>query len=142
MCRSVAQKAGVAPLPEAQHQSPFTVILPPQLVDALMDAASSADQGSAGSSEAASGETAVSSSEPDTADSAPGTSSEGSSGTAGSEAVEALLAELRGGAPIWQHPPQLVCFSADRPTAKALAKQLADGLRELPAGVAAEQAAV
>lgn len=101
-----------------------------------MDAASIADQASAGSSEADAEEAAAAG----VADSTQDTSSKGSSVSGSSEAVEALLAELRGGAPIWQHPPQLVCFSADRPTAKALAKQLADGLRELPSGVAAEQA--
>lgn len=135
----------MAPLPEAQHQSPFTVILPPQLVDALMAASSSSDAtGSGNGSGGAAVEEAAAVGEPDAAVSASEASSGGSSSSGiggSSEAVEALLAELRGSAPIWQHPPQLVCFCADRPTAKALAKQLAEGLRELPGGAATEGAA-
>jgi hypothetical protein len=45
--------------------------------------------------------------------------------------VDAMFAELRGAAPIWQLPPMLEGFSADRATAKALAKALAEQLREL-----------
>lgn len=132
-CWLIAQQSGVPPLPEAQHQSPFTVILPPQLVDALMAASSSSDgSGAAASEEAAMGQ-------PDVAkDLSEASSSDGGSS---SETVETLLAELRGSAPIWQHPPQLVCFSADRPTAKALAKQLAEGLQQLPTSTAAGAAA-
>lgn len=51
-----------------------------------------------------------------------------SDATAGAAPVEAAMLELMLTAPIWRVPPHLVGFRADRPTAKALAKQLAAAL--------------
>ena len=45
-------------------------------------------------------------------------------GGGGSGGVELLLQELRGGAAIWELPPQLECFQGERAAAKALAETL------------------
>jgi hypothetical protein len=54
-----------------------------------------------------------------------------------SSAVADMLAELRGKEAIWQQLPIIECFTADRATAKALAKDLAEQLRQLAASEAA-----
>lgn len=97
-CRDVAARHGVTRQADSAVQSPFTVILPAPLIDAMLAA------GDADGDAAAEG----------------GAEDEGS--------VAAQLAELRGSAPIWQQPPQLEAFVADRSTAKALAKELAERL--------------
>ena len=171
-CRAVAAQHGVAPLPLAPQQSPFTVILPPALVDALMEVEEGGGGGGSSRNQRRSSSSSSSSLEPavavaggaaecaaetspseaaavppeagDTAVDAAAAAGGGNGSTTGTSvqegstaAVQELLAELRCGAPIWQHPPLLHCFNADRTTAKALSKQLADELRQLaPAGSA------
>jgi hypothetical protein len=120
-CREVAARHGVTRQPDSAVQSPFTVILPAPLIDAML-AAGGSDGGEVGGLGGG------------TATSADGGASSSGSGAAEAEdgaeegSVAAQLAELRGNAPIWQQPPQLEAFVAQRGTAKALAKELAEQL--------------
>lgn len=50
-------------------------------------------------------------------------------GSSSSSILAEQLAELRASAPIWQHPPLLDAFPAQRNAAKALAKAIADAVQ-------------
>lgn len=60
----------------------------------------------------------------------------GSGGGGGEDGIAEQLAVLRQEAPIWQQPPVLELFAAERGAAKALAKQLAGELQQLAAAAA------
>lgn len=123
-CRGIARKHGCEPQPDsvAAQQSPFTVILPPQLVQALLDSSDGSGCGSSGSAQ-------------DAGDSEAPSEAAAAAGTGSSVAQQ--LAGLRAGAPIWQHPPQLDSYAADRNAAKVLAAALAQQLQALSVPAAA-----
>lgn len=101
---------------------------------ALLESGSS-DAAAAASAAATGGADAAAAAEGEDATAAAASAGSGGSSTSGSVAEQ--LAELRGGAAIWQQPPMLECFTAERGVAKALAKQLAEELRGIGAAAAA-----
>jgi hypothetical protein len=100
----VAGEAGVPPLARGAYGSPFTVIVPHEMLDLLEAAAARREGGGEGGAQLEGGPAA--------------------GGEAASEEDEEALRHLCT-APIWQQPPRLVAFRCTRPEAKALAKSLA-----------------
>lgn len=137
-CRAIARQHGCSQQPSSELQSPFTVIVPPKLINAMLesgdDVSSCSGEGgldgraepTSSGSEQARGCAAAAADNAAAAAAQPAGTTDGSS-----SGVGMLLAELRGTAPIWQQLPMLEGFAADRGTAKALAKALAEQLREL-----------
>lgn len=126
--QQLAAEAGVAALPVGTHSSPFTVIVPNELLDLPISTAVRAQQPP----------------DDDTALDEPGVPEPvANPGSKVEEREERALRHLFT-APIWQQPPRLVCFRCPRPAAKALAKLLAERLdKELQqqAAAAAKQVA-
>ncbi|KAI3431359.1 hypothetical protein D9Q98_004416 [Chlorella vulgaris] len=119
-CRDIARQHGCSPQPDSAMQSPFTVILPAKLINAML---SSGGDGGGGISNL------DGASDPFQASTSP--ASQSTSGGAGGDeddSVAAQLAELRASQPIWQQPPLLEGYTTDRGAAKALAKALAEQL--------------
>ena len=124
------------PRADGQQQSPFTVIIPSKLVNAMLLEGGGLGLGTSSSSSSSSEPEAGSSSAEEEAEEAAAAAAAGAAAAGGapvSSAVAEMLAELRGKEAIWQQPPAIEYFTADRATAKALAKELAEQLRQLAA---------
>lgn len=124
-CRSIAQQQGCT-AQQAAAVSPFTVILPPALVAAIMESSADGNGSSSSGGSHELPEPAATAAEAGAAEAS--ASTDARSGSSGGDVAE-QLAELRAGAPIWQHPPILDAFPAQRGTAKALAKAIAEGMQ-------------
>lgn len=140
-CRAIAQQHGCMPRADGQQQSPFTVIIPSKLINAMLLEGGGLGLGTSSSNSSSSSEPeAGSSSAEEEAEEAAAAAAAGAAAAGGapvSSAVAEMLAELRGKEAIWQQPPAIEYFTADRATAKALAKELAEQLRQLAASDAA-----
>ena len=116
---ALAAEHGCRPQPEKEAQSPFTVLLPKTVLQAMLDSGSGSDVEQAAVALGA---------EAAAAPAAAGEGGDPAAAAPGAGPLREAEEELLGSAPIWQQRPVLLSFSVERSAAKELAKDLAQTL--------------
>ena len=130
---ALAAERGCRPQAEEEAQSPFTVLLPKTVLQAMLDGDGDSDAEEAGAAAAPPPPPVTTEAAAEAgAAAAAAVAAAGDGGdpaaAAARDPLQEAEEELLSSAPIWQQRPVLLSFSVERTAAKALAKDLAQTL--------------